>query len=57
MSITLSTCAMGSEKAFGELSFSYNLPNRVTVKIGPDSGFWLHKRPSLDTYLKHREVD
>ena len=49
MDITLSACIVRSDKAFGALSFSYNLPKRVTVKTGPDVGFRLNKRPSLDT--------
>lgn len=49
MSITLSVCAMRSDEIFDAWSFSYNLPNRVTVKTGPDNGFKLNKHPSLDT--------
>lgn len=48
-SITVSACAMRFDEAFDTGSFSYNLPNRVTVKTGPDDGFRLNKRPSLDT--------
>lgn len=48
-SITPGTCDLGSDEAFNVWSFSYILPNRVTVKRGPDSGFMLNNRPSLDT--------
>lgn len=48
-SITPSVCARGSDEAFNIWSFSYILPKRVTVKRGPDGGFTLNKRPSLDT--------
>lgn len=47
--MTLSPCATRSAEAPDALSLSYNLPNRVTVKTGPDGGFRLNKRPSLDT--------
>lgn len=58
MSISsISDCVMRSEEAFDAQSFSYNLPNRVTVNTGPDVGFRLNKRPSLDTWLKHRKID
>lgn len=48
-SIISSVCARRSDEAFNVWSFSYTLPNRVTVKRGPDGGFTLNKRPSLDT--------
>lgn len=48
-SITPGACAPRSDEAFNIESFSYNLPNRVTVKIGPDGGFTLNRRPSFDT--------
>lgn len=52
MSISsISECVMRSEEAFDAQSFPYNLPNRVTVNTGPDVGFRLNKRPSLDTWL------
>lgn len=52
MSISsISECVMRSEEALDAQSFPYNLPNRVTVNTGPDVGFRLNKRPSLDTWL------
>lgn len=49
ISIILLACALRPDEAFDAQSFSYNLPNRVTVKTGPDVGFRLNKRPSVDT--------
>lgn len=49
MSIIVSVYAMKSDEALDVWSFSYTLPNRVTVKTGPDGGFRLSKRPSLNT--------
>jgi hypothetical protein len=49
ISITFDVSTLSSSEAFGAPSFSYNLPNRVTVKTGSDVGFRLNKRPSLDT--------
>lgn len=49
MSIAVSVCTMRSDGALDVGSFPYTLPNRVTVKTGPDGGFRLNKRPSLDT--------
>lgn len=54
---SISERVMRSEEALDAESFPYNLPNRVTVNTGPDVGFKLNKRPSLDTWLKHRKVD